>query len=140
MSTALESPMINIAGVGAGTLMLDFDSCWRPEGTAQSAEITVDYGSGPVVVLRWDSDPASPNQHGIDAGGAFNLNESVSIPLNNPAGANSAVLTFKYLNGSNNWFWAVDNIVVRGIIPEPGSVVLALLAMSLSLFGRRSRS
>jgi hypothetical protein len=140
MSTALLSPSINITGVGAGDLMLAFDSCWRPEGTAQSAEITVDYGSGPIVALRWDSDPMSPNQHGIDAGGAFNLNESVLIPLNNPAGATSAVVTFKYLNGSNNWFWAVDNIVVSAI-PEPGSALLAGLAMfGLSLFGRRRRS
>jgi hypothetical protein len=140
MSTALRSPMINIAGVGASQLMLDFDSAWRPEGTAQSAEITVDYGSGPIVVLRWDSDPASPNQHGIDASGAFNLNESVSIPLNNPAGASTALITFKYLNGSNNWFWAVDNIVVRAI-PEPGSALLGGLAMfGVGLFGLRRRS
>ena len=69
MSTALQTPSININGVLAGNMMLAFDSCWRPEGTAQSAEITVDYGSGPVVVLRWDSDPLSPNHHGIDAGG-----------------------------------------------------------------------
>lgn len=137
MSTALKTPAINIAGVGANTLFLDFDSAWRPEGTAQSAEITVDYGSGPQVVLRWDSDPASPNQHGVDAGGAPNLNESVSIPLNNPGGATTAQLTFKYLNGSNNWFWAIDNIVVRAI-PEPGSAVLcSLAALGLGLFGHR---
>ncbi len=95
MSTALQSPSINIAGIAAGSLMLAFDSCWRPEGTAQAAEITVDYGSGPLVVLRWDSDPASPNQHGIDARGAFNLNESVLIPLNNPAGATAATISFQ---------------------------------------------
>jgi hypothetical protein len=140
MSTAMESPSIDISSIAAGDLMLKFDSSWRPEGTAQSAEITVDYGSGPQVVLRWDSDPMSPNQHGIDAGGAFNLNETVLIPLNNPLGATSAVLTFKYLNGSNNWFWAIDNIRV-GNIPEPGSALLASLAMvGLGMFGIRRRA
>jgi hypothetical protein len=131
MSTALKTPTFDITGITAGTMMLAFDSSWRPEGTAQSAEITVDYGSGPLVVLRflrWDSDPASPNQHGTNASGAPNLNESVLIPLNNPAGATSASLTFKYLNGSNNWFWAVDNIVVTGV-PEPGTALLSILAM-----------
>jgi hypothetical protein len=112
MSTILKTPAINIAGVPAGELYVQFDSCWRPEGTAQAAEITVDYGSGPVVVLRWDSDPNSPNQHGVDAAGAENLNETVLVELNNPAGASTASLAFKYLNGSNNWFWAVDNIQV----------------------------
>jgi hypothetical protein len=140
MSTALKSPAINIAGVAPGNLVLAFDSCWRPEGTAQAAEITVDYGSGPLVVLRWDSDPASPNRHGDDASGAFNLNESVQVPLNNPAGATTASITFKYLNGSNNWFWAVDNIVVRAI-PEPGSAVLFGLAIfGVNLFARRRRT
>jgi hypothetical protein len=119
---------------------LAFDSSWRPEGTAQSAEITVDYGSGPQVVLRWDSDPASPNHHGIDASGAFNLNESVLIPLNNPMGATTAQLAFKYLNGSNNWFWAVDNIRV-GNIPEPGtSLLLSLAIAGMVIFGVRRRS
>jgi hypothetical protein len=140
MSTALRSPAINIAGVGAGSLALAFDSCWRPEGTAQAAEITVDYGSGPIVVLRWDSDPASPNRHGDDASGAFNLNESVLVPLKNPAGASTARIEFKYLNGSNNWFWAVDNIVVR-VIPEPGSGLLMILAIcGVNFWSRRRRT
>jgi hypothetical protein len=140
MSTALRSPAINIAGVGAGSLALAFDSSWRPEGTAQAAEITVDYGSGPIVVLRWDSDPASPNRHGDDASGAFNLNESVLVPLNNPAGASTARIEFKYLNGSNNWFWAVDNIVVR-VIPEPGSALLMILAIcGVNIWSRRRRT
>lgn len=114
MSTILKSPSINIAGVPANDLYLQFDSCWRPEDTAnnQTAEITVDYGSGPVVVLHWDSNASSPDFHGIDAAGAANLNENVLIPLNNPAGATTAQLAFRYLNGSNNWFWAIDNIQV----------------------------
>lgn len=140
MSTALQSPMINIASILPGDLRLKFDSAWRPEGTAQSAEITVDYGSGPMVVLRWDSDPLSPNMHGVDSSSSFSLNETVLIPLNNPVGATSAVLTFKYLNGSNNWFWAVDNIRV-GNIPEPSTALLIGLAMTgLSLFGVRRRT
>jgi hypothetical protein len=140
MSTALSTPTMNIASIPAGELMLAFDSAWRPEGTAQSAEITVDYGSGPQIVLRWDSDPASPNVHGTNSGSSPTLNESVLIPLNNPLGATTAQLTFKYLNGSNNWFWAFDNVRV-GNIPEPGSALLICMALAgLGLSGARRRT
>jgi hypothetical protein len=140
MSTALTTPVMNIGSIAAGELMLAFDSAWRPEGTAQAVEITVDYGSGPQVVLRWDSDPASPNVHGTNSSSSPTLNESVLIPLNNPAGATTAQLTFKYLNGSNNWFWAFDNVRV-GNIPEPGTVLLVCMAMGcMSSFRVRRRA
>ncbi len=141
MSTVLNTPSIDISGIAANQLVLQFDSCWRPENSPQAAEITVDYGSGPQVVLHWDSDPNSPNVHGIDDGTSPTLNETVLVPLNNPDGATTAMLSFKYLNGSNNWFWAIDNIQIgTAAVPEPGCVVLgALAAMGLTMAGRRSR-
>ena len=39
-------------------------------------------------------------------------NEIVDIPINNPAGASNVVLTFGYLNARNNWWWAIDNIIL----------------------------
>jgi hypothetical protein len=60
------------------------------------------------------------------------------IPLNNPVGATSAVLTFKYLNGSNNWFWAFDNVRV-GNIPEPGTALLVWMAMACMSNSRARR-
>ena len=39
-------------------------------------------------------------------------NESVVIPLNNPAGAKSLVLKFGMEKAANDWWWALDNIAV----------------------------
>ncbi|MEM7311709.1 MAG: PEP-CTERM sorting domain-containing protein [Planctomycetota bacterium] len=59
--------------------------------------------------------------------------------LDNPDGAASVQLTFSYLNGSNNWFWAVDNIQLgTGVVPEPSSLGLILMSlMGLGIFRRR---
>lgn len=130
MSTVLQSPAISLAGVAANTLAVQFDSAWRWEG-AQKAQVTVDFGSGEVPVLQWDSTEGSPNFH------ADNLNETVLVKLNNPAGATSAVVRFKYLDGSNNWFWAIDNVKI-GVVPEPTSLALiTVAALAVSTVRRR---
>ena len=86
------------------SLKLQFDSAWQTSGV-QAAEITVNYGSGDVQVLRWESNDDNGKLH------PTNLNETVFVDLNNPTGATSAVVSFKY-NGTDNWFWALDNIKV----------------------------
>jgi hypothetical protein len=82
--------------------------------------------------LRWES-----------VAGAFfhgdNLNETVVVGLNNPDGATSLTVRFKYLDAGNNWFWAIDNIRIGVGIPEPASVVMGVLAAcAIVTIGRRS--
>jgi hypothetical protein len=130
-NTILETPSIDVTGAAPGSLRLAFDSAWQDEGD-QKAVITVDYGSGESEVLRWES-----------VAGAFfhddNLNESVLVDLNNPAGATSLKVRFKYLDAGNNWFWAIDNVQIGVGIPEPASLVMGLLAAcAVVRFGRRS--
>lgn len=105
LSTVLQTPTINIAGIGAGALKLQFDSAWQSSGS-QNAVITVDYGSGETEVLNWKSDLNDPGFH------ETNVNETVSLSLNNPAGATTAKVRFKYLDANNEWFWAIDNIKI----------------------------
>jgi hypothetical protein len=131
-NTVLDTPAIDITGAAPGSLVLKFDSAWNPEDV-QKAIITVDYGSGESEVLRWES-----------VAGAFfhdkQLNETVLVDLNNPAGATSMTLSFKYLDAGNNWYWAIDNIRI-GVIPEPTTLGMALLAACVAIgWGRRSRS
>ncbi|MBX3435331.1 MAG: hypothetical protein KF847_18605 [Pirellulales bacterium] len=130
MSTVLKTPVLDITGIAESALMLQFDSSWRAEGN-QAAVVTVDFGGGEIEVLRWESAGASPFFHGD------NLDETVLVSLGNPAGATQAQVAFKYLNGSNNWFWAIDNVAI-GTIPEPASCALAAMAgLGLCLSRRR---
>jgi hypothetical protein len=133
-NTYISTPSISLAGIAAGSVTLDFDSSWRPEyddNYHQTANIVVSYdGGAPVEILRWESDGASANFH-PDA-----PNEHVTVGLNNPAGANSMVLTFGLFDAGNDWWWAVDNVHVQGV-PEPSSLSLGLLAGLLGLGLRR---
>lgn len=126
----VTSPEINIAGKAANSLVLAFDSSWRPEGfddgepnfpvgpngekiNNQTAVVSSQFGtSAPVEILRWDSNPDSPTYH---RDGDF-INEAVLIPLNNPAGATTLKLKFGMIDAANDWWWAVDNIAV-GVPP-----------------------
>jgi len=95
-----------------------FDSSWRPEFDSnyhQTANITVSFDGGePVEVLLWESDESSANYK------PYATNETVTVDLQNPAGAMSAVLTFGLYDAGNDWWWAIDNVEVSGVpLPEP---------------------
>jgi len=113
-NTFISTPPINISAAAAGELFLTFDSSWRAEGT-QKANITASYDGGPEVeVLRFESDPASPSFQ-PDA-----LNERTGFRLDHPAGATNMVLTFGYFDADNNWWWAIDNLLVSTGAPALG--------------------
>ena len=108
--TFLSTPALSLAGVEPNAAVLQFDSSWRPEFDSnyhQTAGITVSFdGSEPVQVMLWESDSSSPNFK--DAA----VNETVTVPLNNPAGATSMVIDFGLFDAGNDWWWAIDNILV----------------------------
>ena len=112
LSTFMSTPPISLEGVRAGSLTIDFDSSWRPEfddNYHQTGNLTVSYAGGAAVeVMRWESDPDSPQFH------AAAPNEHVTLELDNPSGASEAVFTFGYFDAGNDWWWAVDNISVAG--------------------------
>jgi hypothetical protein len=115
-NTWMTLPAISLAGIQANSLLMDFGSSWRPEAmddvdnlNNQTAEITASFdGAPPVRVMFWDSDAASETYHDHAP------NEEVNLAINNPAGAKNVVFTFGLLTSYNDWWWAVDNIVVRG--------------------------
>jgi hypothetical protein len=47
------------------------------------------------------------------------------VPLNNPAGATSVVISFGLFNAGNDWWWAFDNVEVTGT--SAGSTVQLLM-------------
>lgn len=121
-----SSPNISLAGVAANSITLKFASSWRPEATDdtgpddlqtnnQTAVVRASFDGGtPVEILKWDS---------IDGSATFkpdSQNETVTLLVNNPAGATNMKLTFGLLNAGNDWWWAVDNVVLdAGSLPPP---------------------
>jgi hypothetical protein len=107
-ATYLKTKTISLQGVKQGSVILKFDSSWRPEDN-QKANVTVAFDGGAAVeVLRFESPPASPNFHPDET------SETVAVRINNPANAREMTVTFGYFDASNNWWWAIDNIVVLG--------------------------
>ncbi|MBN2316111.1 MAG: hypothetical protein JXM79_19445, partial [Sedimentisphaerales bacterium] len=63
----------------------------------------------PVEILLWESDSASPNYKDDNS-----TNETITVNVNNPAGATSVILAFGLYDAGNDWWWAIDNIKVTG--------------------------
>jgi hypothetical protein len=128
----LKTPQISLSGIAPGTAFLKFFSSWRPEGfddpnaskfpvdaegnaiNNQTAIITVSFdGGAPIQILKYDSKEGSPTFK-ADA-----QNETVTLPLNNPAGAQNMVLTFSMTEAANDWWWAIDNVIVSAGAAPP---------------------
>ncbi|CAN5217134.1 hypothetical protein BH11PLA2_BH11PLA2_02720 [soil metagenome] len=99
---------IDLRGVVANTAKLEFDNSFFPEG-GQKGEIQVSYDGGTSfnTLLTYDT----PSLGGDNSPAAVNIH--VVQPLNNPEGAESALVRLRYTAG-NNWWWAVDNVTVTG--------------------------
>ena len=124
----MTTPAIDLASITEGSLNFTFDSSWRDESfddgdgsNNQTAKIKAVYTVGgveqaPVDVLHWDSDNGNgpsgvPSPFFHDD----NTNETVILgmsELNVPAGATSVRFEFGLTNAGNDWWWAVDNLVV----------------------------
>lgn len=113
----LITPPINIKGAAAGSLVLTLDSSWRPEDT-QTAEITVSFdGSKEERILLFESSGVQTlvtiptlkkNEERLND--LEQVNETLEIPIDNPADATEMVVSFGVLDARNDWWWAIDNI------------------------------
>ncbi|MBW2567224.1 MAG: hypothetical protein JRE24_10225, partial [Deltaproteobacteria bacterium] len=119
----LDTTAIDISSVDTGTVELKFDSSWFPEFDDyyhQTGELAVSFDGGNwIQVFLWESDGSSPN---FKSGAP---NETVTVSIDNPAGAQSMVLSFGMFNAGNDWWWAIDNLEVTGT--SAGSSVQLLI-------------
>ena len=108
-SGGLSTPAFTLIGLEPNSASLSFDSSWRDE-TTQSAEVTVEFfdADGSSIssrqLLRWESIADDDNFKPAA------LNETLTFPLENPANAASAVVTFTMPYAQNDWWWAIDNV------------------------------
>lgn len=102
MVSFMSTPSIPLAGVASGT-SISFESSWRAED-AQYGVIRASFdGAAPVELMRLDSNPESDNYYPDENPGVIDV--SVAIPN----GAQNVVFSWGY-SGSDDWWWAVDNI------------------------------
>ena len=115
----LSTPPIKMSGVIANTLVLTFDSSWRPEDT-QNAELTVSFDGGDeIVIMRMES--SGTNTIYMETQNDFEdiipdlkqVNETIEIDIPNPSGAKTVVITWAMLDATNDWWWAIDNISLK---------------------------
>ena len=117
----LITPPIKIKGAAAKSLVLTLDSSWRPEDT-QSAEITVSFDGGAAErILFFQSVGIDAGAHTLvtiptlkmdeeDIKDGEQINETLEIPIDNPATAAEMVISFGVIDAQNDWWWAIDNI------------------------------
>ena len=115
--TTISTPPISLTQAAAGSAYLAMDSSWIPEGN-QAASIVVSFdGGAPVTLAQWSSS-AGPNFKSSAP------NETLVFNLNNPAGAQSMVISFRLYDAGNNWWWAIDNLQVLARPSRPPVVLL----------------
>jgi len=132
----LITPEISLAGIPPNTVLLKFDSSWRPEccddgdfTNNQTATVVVEFDTGDqVTVVDWSSNSADPNFKDDNS-----TNDTILVPVPNPAGAKTMKLSFGLTNAANDWFWAIDNITLTAgaatlanVSALPGRVVFDL--------------
>lgn len=107
----VSTPAIPLQGAEPNSVVLTFDSSWQYEAPmGATLEVSFDQGATWRNLLRFSSDTASGDFK------ADNVNETISIPVFNPAGASTAMFRYGLINSGNNWFWAVDNIKLTGAV------------------------
>jgi hypothetical protein len=116
-NSSMTTSPISLTNAAAGSLRLYFDSSWRAEGN-QAAAIEARFdGGAPVPVASWTS--VAGTRLKPDA-----VNETLMYQVANPAGAHSVTFTFKLFDAGNNWWWAIDNLLVTARALHPRRVLL----------------
>jgi hypothetical protein len=120
----IKTPAISMANVVPGSATLNFDSSFRPyDKMTASVEVSFDGGTNWTSLLSMNSANITGGDSSLER-----ANESLSLPLNNPAGAASAIVRFGMTNADNDWWWALDNIGVNATLDLPGLRLVGVTA------------
>ncbi|MGP6174000.1 metallophosphoesterase family protein [Corynebacterium sp. A21] len=110
MDARLSTPEIEVAGRNA--VVVEFDSHYRHGQAPQGATVTVEFDGVEQEILRYDAD-------------RFTAHEAIEVAV--PAGAKNLRVSFNYLGGNDDWWWAVDNIAVTepfaALSGEPEAII-----------------
>ncbi len=134
MNVFLMTPEISLSGVAADSVVIEFDSSFRPYDTMTGlVDVSFDGGSSYTNLLTLDTASTPGGESSLDR-----ADESVMLPVSNPADGNLMV-RFGYVTTGNDWWWAIDNVQVS-VVPEPtGGLMAGLGGALLGLGGLRRR-
>ena len=97
MDARMNTAPIDVAG--QDTVALEFDQHYRQGKDGQVAQVAVSFDGGePEVVDKLTHDRYSSHEY---------------FELDVPEGAKTMQVTFSYLGGNDDYWWAVDNVAVR---------------------------
>lgn len=130
-NASVTTPAIDLSNIAPGTVELSVDSYFRNEEESD-LYIDVSYDGGATFSNVWKIDSAA-----LPDGQAYD--EQLHFSLNNP-GSGSLQVKFSLLEGSNDWWWAIDNVGITGrTVPEPSTIALGGIAMVGLLVAARRR-
>jgi hypothetical protein len=129
----ITTPPINLSTIVPGTVAIAFDSFFRNEDTSDLLlDVSFNGGASYTNLLTYDSATLADGAR---------FDERLSFPVSNPA-SGSLVFRFSLQDGSNDWWWALDDVEITGQpIPEPTTIGLAgvVVATLLSISRRRRK-
>jgi hypothetical protein len=132
-NATVTTPPISLAGLTPGSVSIAFDSFFRNE---ESSDLLLDvsYDGG----ATYSTNLVTYESSSLPDGDVFQ--ERLNFPVANP-GAGSLVFKFTLREGSNDWWWAIDDVEISGTqIPEPSTVALGGLAIAALAGVRRKRA
>lgn len=111
----VETPEIDITAVTTGLLEVTFDSSFRPYDTMTGlVEVSFDGGATFENLLTLNTDTVPGGTSSLDR-----ANEAVALSAEIPGGATTAIVRFSLVDTGNDWWWALDNIVVSEGVGAP---------------------
>ena len=117
--TWLRTPPIPVFLAGSDSITVAFDHSWRPEDT-QNARLYAtfdgnakEYDILTMVSLGASTEFIAPNDD-IDEvfNDNVNVNERLELSIPNPRGSKQMTIVWEMTDATNDWWWAIDNIVV----------------------------
>ena len=111
MDATMTTEPIDVTGQTA--VALEYDQHYRQGKQGQRAQVTVQFDGGePEVVDTLTQDRYSSHEY---------------VELDVPAGAKTMQVTFSYLGGNDDYWWAVDNVAVRAPFDSVGEEPRAII-------------
>ncbi len=114
-NSLFRTPSIDLTNVTSNSVVLEFDSSFRPENVVRPnnqtgvVEVSYDEGTTWSNLLTLDTTNTS---HVVSPIVASNIDERRVVTINN---GNSGSMTLRFgVTGTNDYWWAIDNIEIRG--------------------------